>query len=235
MAALHGFSVFDLFGFVGVILYLGAYAALQLGFLRGQGYMYALLNAGAAGLILLSLQDAFNLSSAVIQISWIVISVVGIVRYYVLTHRVRFSDEETRFVDSMVPNLDKIKARRLIDIGSWFAAEPDTELTEAGQPVNNLIYLSEGQAKVVVDDTVVATLEENSLVGEMTALSGEAASATVVLTEPSRYLAIPVQPLRRLLERDDEIRRHVQSSFTGQMSAKLVKSNVSRSERTRAS
>jgi len=235
MAASYGFSVFDVFGFVGVILYLAAYTALQLGLMRGQGYMYAFLNAGAAGLILLSLQDAFNLSSAIIQISWIAISLVGTLRYYILTHRIRFSDEETRFLNSVVPNLDRIKARRLIDLGSWFSDEPDTELTEAGQLVNNLIYLSEGQAKVVVGDTVVATLDGNSLIGEMTALSGVAASATVTLAEPSRYLAIPIQPLRRLLERDDDIRRHVQASFTDQMSAKLVKSNIAKSESARPS
>ncbi len=79
---------------------------------------------------------------------------------------------------------------------------------------------------MAIDDTVIATLNGKSLVGEMTAMSGQPASATVMISEPSRYLAIPVQSLRELLERDDEIRRHVQLSFTDQVSSKLVGANT---------
>lgn len=227
MGALYNdLSVYDAFGILGVALYLGAYGALQLGFLRGQGYLYAGLNAIAAGLVLLGLRDAFNLSSAVIQVSWIVISVVGIARYYYLTHRTRFNDEEQSFIDTVLHGLDRIKARRLIDLGSWISGEAGTVLTEAGKPVDNLIYLAEGRAVVAIDDTVIATLNDKSLIGEMTAMSGQPASATVMISEPSRYLAIPVQPLRELLERDDEIRRHVQLSFTDQVSSKLVGANT---------
>ena len=60
----------DIAGIFGVGFYLGSYASLQLGFLKGDGYAYAILNALAAGLVLLSLKEAFNLSSAVIQVSW---------------------------------------------------------------------------------------------------------------------------------------------------------------------
>jgi len=38
---LSGLSLFDVAGFIGVIVYLGSYAALQLGLLNGQGYSYA--------------------------------------------------------------------------------------------------------------------------------------------------------------------------------------------------
>lgn len=63
---LLGLSLFDWAGFVGLAAYLGSYAALQLGFLNGQGYPYALLNTLAAACVLLSLIEAFNLSSALI-------------------------------------------------------------------------------------------------------------------------------------------------------------------------
>jgi 2-polyprenyl-3-methyl-5-hydroxy-6-metoxy-1,4-benzoquinol methylase len=68
--------------------------------------------------VLLSLKEAFNLSSAVIQISWIVISLVGITRHYILTHRARFTDEEKAFVEQALPAMEKLKACRLLDLGT---------------------------------------------------------------------------------------------------------------------
>lgn len=89
---MSAFSILDLAGIAGVGFYLDSYAALQFGMLRGDGYAYACLNAIAAAFVLLSLQEAFNLSSAVIQVSWILISLVGITRHYILTHRAKFSE-----------------------------------------------------------------------------------------------------------------------------------------------
>lgn len=39
-------------GILGVSLYLGSYAALQTGFLRGQGYLYPAINMAAASCVL---------------------------------------------------------------------------------------------------------------------------------------------------------------------------------------
>lgn len=80
-----GFDVYAVFGFLGIAFYLGSYAALQLGYLNGQGGLYAVLNLIAASSVLISLTAAFNLSSAVIQIFWIFISIIGLIRIYLLT------------------------------------------------------------------------------------------------------------------------------------------------------
>ncbi|MCY4180032.1 MAG: hypothetical protein OXC60_05890 [Litoreibacter sp.] len=68
-------------GVLGFVTYMGAFAALQMGRLDGNGVAYALLNVVAAGLVLVSLLSAFNLASMLIQISWIVIGGVGIWRH----------------------------------------------------------------------------------------------------------------------------------------------------------
>jgi predicted tellurium resistance membrane protein TerC len=79
-------------GLAGVVLYLGSYALLQSGILRGSSYTYAILNLCAASLVLLSLTVAFNLSSAIIQASWVVISVLGIARLIWINRRMRVTD-----------------------------------------------------------------------------------------------------------------------------------------------
>ena len=73
-------SLFDAFGLLGFAAYLGGFSALQFGLLDGNGKSFAWINVIAASFVLISLYDAFNLASALIQISWIIIGYVGIVR-----------------------------------------------------------------------------------------------------------------------------------------------------------
>lgn len=74
-------SVFDAFGLIGFATYLGGFGALQFGLLDGNGKTYAWANVLGASFVLISLYDAFNLASALIQVSWIVIGYIGIVRH----------------------------------------------------------------------------------------------------------------------------------------------------------
>jgi hypothetical protein len=109
--------IYELAGLGGVFLYVGSYGALQLGFLNGHGYAYASINLIAASCVLTSLAKAFNLWSALIEISWITISVVGMVRFYYLMHRIRFTPEEQAVVRDVLSSAPKIKARRFLDLG----------------------------------------------------------------------------------------------------------------------
>ena len=108
---------YDAVGMLGVALYLGSYAALQTGFLRGQGYLYPAINMAAAGCVLMSLMSNFNLSSAIIQISWIVISIIGIARMYYVQSRLTFTDNELVFIGDVLAGLPRERARRLLDTG----------------------------------------------------------------------------------------------------------------------
>ena len=103
-------GVFDWIGMLGVALYLGSYAALQTGFLRGQGYLYPAVNMAAAGCVLISLANNFNLSSAIIQVSWIVISIVGIARMYYVQSRLTFTDNELLFMGDVLSGLPRERA-----------------------------------------------------------------------------------------------------------------------------
>lgn len=89
-------------GILGVTLYLGSYAALQTGSLRGQGYLYPAINIAAATCVLIILTQHFNLPSAIIQISRITISLVGIVRMYFVQSRLSFSNNGLLFIGDVL-------------------------------------------------------------------------------------------------------------------------------------
>jgi len=72
----------DLIGNVGVVVLMITYLLLQLNKLRSDGLAYSLLNAIGASLIIVSLLYDFNLSALVMEVFWVLISLVGILRYF---------------------------------------------------------------------------------------------------------------------------------------------------------
>lgn len=225
------FTIYAVFGFLGVALYLGSYAALQTGYIRGQGGLYALLNLGAASCVLVSLVEAFNMSSAIIQIFWIVISIVGLTRMYLLQRRIHFSPEEAELVRGFLPNLSKSKARKFLNAGHWITGEAGTRLTEEGTPNEHLIYLAQGTATIESSDQTIAICEGPAFIGELTAISGEPATATACLNSPSLYFCINAEYLRKRVRKDSELRIHLESSFSRQMLQKLKASNRALAEK----
>jgi len=73
-------EVHELIGFAGVLFYLGSYFLLQTGAIRSDSYAYCFANMTAASLVMISLLHDFNLASALIQIFWIAISALGVLR-----------------------------------------------------------------------------------------------------------------------------------------------------------
>lgn len=71
-------GMFRALGVCGFLLYIGSFGALQLRLIDGNGALYTLLNIAAAALVLISLVYDFNLASALIQVSWVGIGVVGL-------------------------------------------------------------------------------------------------------------------------------------------------------------
>jgi len=79
-AVTMNFHLFDLAGFIGVLLIVVAYLLLQLDKLPSSSPRYSLLNAGGALLIIVSLIFAFNLSAFIMEAFWFLISLFGLWR-----------------------------------------------------------------------------------------------------------------------------------------------------------
>ena len=71
-------GIYDAIGIVGVVLYVSSYFLVQMKCIDGNRSVYTIMNLLAASAVLVSLMHSFNLASALIQISWITISLIGI-------------------------------------------------------------------------------------------------------------------------------------------------------------
>lgn len=76
------YGLIDLIGNVGVVILIIAYLLLQLNKLSSDGLAYSLLNMVGASLIIVSLRFNFNLSAFVIEVFWVLISFIGVFRYF---------------------------------------------------------------------------------------------------------------------------------------------------------
>ena len=73
------YGLLDFIGNIGVVLLMVAYLLLQLNKLSA-GLSYSILNVVGASLIVVSLLANFNLSAFIIEVFWILISLIGIYR-----------------------------------------------------------------------------------------------------------------------------------------------------------
>ena len=76
------FEWFDAVGISGVAIILIVYYLLQIERMKSDDLAYSVTNLLGALLIVVSLFYRFNLASFVIEVFWILISLIGIVRYF---------------------------------------------------------------------------------------------------------------------------------------------------------
>lgn len=225
MSAFFASGLLDWVGFAGVVFYVGSYAALQAGFIRGSSYAYAGMNLIAASLVLISLSSSFNLYSAMIQVFWIAISIVGIARIFWLRHSIRFNAEERGFLDDALPDSPKAAARRLLNAGTWRDAGDGVVLTEEGKPVTQLHYIASGSARVVAGGATVAEIARG-MVGEMNVLDAGPASASVIVESGARVFTVSGDALRRICRNDGEFRLFLEQSLNTATRRKLIEANA---------
>lgn len=155
----------------------------------------------------------------------LLVALALLARTYLETRTVRFTAEERKMIDSLVTGLSSSRARHLIDQGIWLTGKEGDVLTREGEPVDHLYYLAEGEARVLSGGRQVGACRPGDLIGELTVLSGETASATVILTGPARFWCAPAEDLKPYVEAHDDIKRAIEHGFATALKAKLRASN----------
>jgi hypothetical protein len=139
--------------------------------------------------------------------------------------KVRFTAEEEGMLTSLLAGLSAVRARHLLDQGFWLTGKAGDTLTREEEPVSHLFYLGAGEARVMSHGRQVGVCRAGDLIGEVTVLSGDQASATVVLTGPARFWCAPASVLRPYLDHHEDVRRALEHGFADSLRAKLRASN----------
>lgn len=142
--------------------------------------------------------------------------------------KVRFNADEEALLTGLLADLPRARARHLLDQGFWLNGREGDVLTREEETVNHLFYLAAGEARVTSHGRQVGVCRAGDLIGEVTVLSGDRASATVTLSGPARFWCAPATELRPYLEAHEDVRHALEKGFTASLKSKLRASNEQR-------
>jgi len=211
-------------GMVGAGVYLTSYTLLQTGVLRGQSYAYASLVIVAASCVAFSTLAAPNMAVLVIQVSYIAISLVGIARIFVTSRMLMQTAEERAFILNHLPDLRREDVRPLLRQGRWVDVPGGETLARQGIPLDRLLFLAEGEALVAMDGEEIGTCND-CFIGELTFITGEPGTATVVTSGPARLLVFEANKLRALMKRRPGIKLALVAGFATAAKTLLIRRN----------
>lgn len=203
-----------------------AYACLLGAVLEQRTQFRRLLIALSAGFFAFR---AFATPMDIVTLIWavaiILVCIVLVARPFARDAAVVFTPEESELRAAIFDALPASEARHLIAQGWWVNGAAGETLTRQGKPIESLVFLASGSAQVLVNDRQVGTCDAGDLIGEATALTGTDATATVILSEPSRLWCIKSTILRDYIGANPDIGSALERSFRLALRAKLIATN----------
>ncbi|MBK8083642.1 MAG: cyclic nucleotide-binding domain-containing protein [Devosia sp.] len=165
-----------------------------------------------------------------VSVVWEAIFVlVNVVQLIILWYDERhhdFRDDERHFVESMPTGIERQALKRLLALAQPLRIGTGEALIREGQPVESVLYIADGVAQISSADRLIAICRPGDYLGEMSFLTGSAASATVTAVSPIRALAFDQRRLHQAIEADVSIRRAMEAGLNRNLVGKLVRANA---------
>ncbi|MDP7250718.1 MAG: cyclic nucleotide-binding domain-containing protein [Planctomycetota bacterium] len=155
------------------------------------------------------------------NIGFIAVNVYHIFHLVSERNAIEFDEYEEELYHSVFHSFSPVEFMKLIRLAEWQVAPPGEMLTHQDEEQDKMMLLFHGRASVVVADSKVAELKDGAFIGEMAFLTGESASATVVVDEETRYLMWDISKLKSFLKRNPSLRFGLQGIIGQDLSKKL--------------
>ena len=144
-------------------------------------------------------------TSIVWDTAFIVIDLVQLGRLMRDRMSLKLTTDQFAFIAPIVGDLDKAQIAQLLRTAEWRTLDPGEVLTVEDTPVKDLTFVCEGRTEVRVRGQVIAHVGPGAFIGDVSFTTGVAATATVVVDEPSRVLTFDQAKLKDLCARDEQI------------------------------
>ncbi|MCA0434009.1 MAG: cyclic nucleotide-binding domain-containing protein [Proteobacteria bacterium] len=140
----------------------------------------------------------------------------------------RLPAQDAPLLREALSGLDDAQIARLIKAADWRDCSPGEILTRQDAPVDALFFLCRGRANVEVNGSFVTYLEKGSFIGEIAYLTGNPATATVTIEEPSRLLAFSKMRMAKVVAADEQISGIVYQLLGRDLAMKMRRTNTRR-------
>lgn len=181
------------------------------------------VGASAVGLSYFFLRDG---DPAIAPIAWlslfVLINASRIVGLWLERRRVSMTEEERELHEVVFKNFSPVEFMKLLRIGEWRRAAPETVIAEQGEVLEDVKLISNGEVAILKDGVEIDRSRDGALIGEMSFISGGPATATVRCLRPTRYLAWKKEELRGLLQRNPTMDVAMTTVFSRDLTQKLA-------------
>jgi CRP-like cAMP-binding protein len=176
----------------------------------------------------------FRLSGGDLKIGggWDLIFIaINLVQIFLLVRErasLRLPERDAPMLRASFSGLDDVQIARLLKAADWRDAQPGETLTKQDHVVDSLFFLCSGRASVEVNGSFETYLEKGSFIGEIAYLTGNLATATVVIDEPSRVLAFSKLRMAKVTNQDSRIAGIIYELLGRDLAQKMRRSNTRR-------
>lgn len=139
--------------------------------------------------------------------------------------RLRLSDEETATWKAYFPNLSPRDCKRLFLASRRLDCRRGETLIRRGQSVDNIYVLLSGDVAIRLDGVEVSRCGPGDLLGEMSFLSGEPASADTVMLSDGVLMEVDQGQLANLIRGSDELGYSINNLISQNLVQKLSRQN----------
>jgi len=134
---------------------------------------------------------------------------------------VKLSDVEKKLYEQVFRRLTPREVSKLFKIAQWKTLSQGSMLVQQDIHLDSLMLIHEGVASVNIDGREVAKLGEGHFVGEMSYLTGGAASANVVADSDLEYVMWPTTNLEPFLRKQPDLRTALNAIIGIDLAGKL--------------
>jgi hypothetical protein len=135
---------------------------------------------------------------------------------------VHFTDEEKELHDTLFKNFAPFEFMKLMRVGKWLEARQGEILATETKPIDSIMLIYNGLVGVESKGKEVAKLKDGNFIGEVSFITGGAATATVRALQPTRYVSWPKEAIKQLLNRNPSMRFAMQAMLSTDLSKKLM-------------
>ena len=135
---------------------------------------------------------------------------------------VHFTEEEKELHHTLFKNFAPFEFMKLMRVGHWLEAKQGQILATEEKPIDSIMLIYNGVVVVESHGKEVARLKDGNFIGEVSFITGGAATATVKALLPTRYISWPKDAISQLLNRNPSMRFAMQALLSTDLSKKLM-------------
>jgi CRP-like cAMP-binding protein len=145
------------------------------------------------------------------NVLFLAVNVFNVILLLLERRPVKFNPDEEKLYNLAFKSLSPREFLKLLALGEWRDGEPGETLISSGSPNTYAPILCRGEAVVIAEGEEIVKIPEGKLIGVSSILVGDPMPVDIKLNTPSRYICWHLEPLRKFLDKQPELRTKFQS------------------------